>query len=223
MTRDEIARYIDHTILKSSATIKDIKKLCDEAKKYNFAAVCVNPCYVSYCKEQLKNTQVKVATVVGFPLGANKTEIKVFETRQALLDGADEIDMVINIGAMIEGSYEYVEKEIEEIVKVTREYGEDKIVKVIIETSELTDEQKKIACEISKKSGAHFVKTSTGFSKWGAKAEDVNFMKETVGEKVKVKASGGIKTYEDAIKMIEAGADRIGTSNGVAIVEGAEG
>lgn len=222
MTRDKIAKYIDHTILRSNATVNDIKKLCEEAKKYKFAAVCVNPCYVSYCKEQLKDSEVKVATVVGFPLGANKIETKVYETKQALLDGADEIDMVINIGAMIEGSYEYVEEEIKAIVETTREFGEDKIVKVIIETSELNDEQKKIACKISKRVGAHFVKTSTGFSKSGATVEDVRLMKETVGENVKVKASGGVKTFEDAIKMIEAGADRIGTSSGVAIVEGAE-
>jgi len=219
MTKQEIAKYIDHTILRSNATIKDIKKLCNEALKYNFAAVCVNPCFVPYCHEYLKGSNVKVATVVGFPLGANSKEVKVFETRKALIDGADEIDMVINIGAMIEESYAYVFSEIKEIVEVTKSFGNDRIVKVIVETSELSEQLKVKACELIMEAKADFIKTSTGFSKQGAMVEDIKLFKSIVGDKTKIKASGGIKTYEDACKMVEAGADRIGTSSGVFIVE----
>ncbi|WAM34612.1 deoxyribose-phosphate aldolase [Caldicellulosiruptor morganii] len=219
MTRIEIARFIDHTLLRSNATHAEIKKLCDEALMYSFASVCVNPYYVKVCKEYLKDSPVKVATVIGFPLGVNTKKTKIFETKGAFEDGADEVDMVINIGALLEGNYDYVYEEIKSIVDVAREY-KNKIVKVIIETSELNDQQKIEACKIVMAAGADFVKTSTGFSKSGAKYEDIILMRKVVGDKVKIKASGGIRTYEDALKMIQAGASRIGTSSGVAIVSG---
>ncbi|ABP67895.1 deoxyribose-phosphate aldolase [Caldicellulosiruptor saccharolyticus DSM 8903] len=217
MTKKEIAKFIDHTFLKSNATHADIKKLCDEALKYSFASVCVNPYYVKVCKEYLKDSPVKVATVVGFPLGATSMKTKIFEAKEAFEDGADEIDMVINIGALLEGNVDYVYEEIKNIVDIARGY-KNKIVKVIIETSELSDQQKIEACKIVMDAGADFVKTSTGFSKSGAKYEDILLMRKVVGDKIKIKASGGIRTYEDALEMIEAGASRIGTSSGVAIV-----
>lgn len=219
MTRKEIARFIDHTLLKSNATHAEIKKLCDEALKYSFASVCVNPYYVRVCKEYLKDSQVKVATVVGFPLGANTMQTKMFEAKEAFENGADEIDMVINIGALLEGNLDYVYQEIKNVVDIAKNY-KNKIVKVIIETSELDENQKIEACKIVMAAGADFVKTSTGFSKSGAKYEDILLMRKVVGDRVKIKASGGIRTYEDALKMIEAGASRIGTSSGVTIVEG---
>ncbi|WAM32393.1 deoxyribose-phosphate aldolase [Caldicellulosiruptor naganoensis] len=217
MTKIEIAKFIDHTLLRSNATHAEIKKLCDEAIQYSFASVCVNPYYVKVCKEYLKDTSVKVATVIGFPLGATTMKTKIFEAREAFENGADEIDMVINIGALLEGNVDYVYEEIKNIVDIARGY-KSKIVKVIIETSELSDQQKIEACKIVMAAGADFVKTSTGFSKSGAKYEDILLMRKVVGDKIKIKASGGIRTYEDALKMIEAGASRIGTSSGVAIV-----
>ncbi|WP_461863218.1 deoxyribose-phosphate aldolase [Thermococcus sp.] len=217
--KEDISRYIDHTNLRAYATEDDIIRLCDEAKEYGFYAVCVNPYRVRLAKERLKGTDVKVASVIGFPLGATPTEVKVFETKKALEDGADELDMVINIGALKDGDYEYVRKDIEEVVKVAREKGA--IVKVIIETCYLTDEEKVKACELAKEAGAHFVKTSTGFGTGGATVEDVRLMRKVVGPEMGVKAAGGIRTYEQAVAMIEAGATRIGTSSGVKIVEGA--
>jgi deoxyribose-phosphate aldolase len=219
--RIDIARYIDHTNLKPYATADDIKKLCDEAVEYNFYAVCVNPYRVKLAKDYLKekNADVKVASVIGFPLGATPTEVKVFEARKALEDGADELDMVINIGALKDRDYEYVKNDIAEVVKVAHERGAK--VKVIIETCYLTEEEKVKACELAKEAGADFVKTSTGFGTGGATIEDVRLMRKVVGPEMGVKAAGGIHTYEQALAMIEAGATRIGASHGVQIVEGA--
>jgi len=214
----DIAKYIDHTNLKPYATKEDIIKLCEEAKKYGFYAVCVNPYRVKLAKEQLKDTNVKVASVIGFPLGATSTEVKVFEAKKALEDGADELDMVINIGALKDRDYDYVKRDIEEVVRVAHEKGA--IVKVIIETCYLTDEEKEMACKLAMEAGADFVKTSTGFGRGGATVKDVKLMRKVVGDKLGVKAAGGIRTYEQALEMIKAGANRIGTSSGVKIVEG---
>ncbi|NLY78127.1 MAG: deoxyribose-phosphate aldolase [Tissierellia bacterium] len=215
-----IANMIDHTLLKPEATEDMIEKLCSEAKEYGFAAVCVNPYYVKKAKELLEGSNVKVATVIGFPLGANVKEVKAFEARKAIEDGAEELDMVINIGALKDGNYEIVKEDIKAVV----EAAEDKaIVKVIIETCILSHEEKVKACELAKEAGAQFVKTSTGFNKSGATVEDVKLMKETVGESVEVKASGGVRDYETAIAMIEAGATRIGASSSVSIVQGQKG
>lgn len=209
---NNLASYIDHTLLKPIATKADILKLCEEAKQYHFASVCVNPCWVSLCAEALKGTGVNVCTVIGFPLGANTSEIKAQEAALAIKQGASEVDMVINIGALKEGNTDYVYQDI----LAVRKASEGKILKVIIETSYLTDEEKKIACQISAKAGADFVKTSTGFSNAGATAEDVKLMKEASG--IRVKASGGVRTKEDALKMIDAGASRLGASAGIKIV-----
>ena len=213
----DISKAIDHTLLKPDAGKAGIRKLCNEAVQYGFKAVCVNPSHVVLCKELLKGTDVKIATVVGFPLGANTTETKVFETKDSVLKGADEIDMVINIGALKEGDYKLVEDDIKAVVDACRGQA---IVKVIIETCLLTDYEKRKACELSKSAGAHFVKTSTGFSTGGATVEDVALMKSVVGDNLEVKASGGVRDRETAIKMIEAGATRIGTSSGIKIIEG---
>lgn len=214
ITKKELAKYIDHTLLKPNANIKDIEKLCDEANNCNFASVCINPHYVKYCAEKLKDSTVKVCTVIGFPLGANTTKIKKTEVIQAIKDGADELDMVINIGSLKSSDYENVFQDIKSVVEV----AEGKCVKVIIETCLLTESEKIKACELSKKAGANFVKTSTGFSSGGAKTENVKLMKKVVGKKMKVKASGGIHSYEEAIAMIEAGASRLGASASVKIV-----
>jgi len=213
----DMSKAIDHTLLKPDASKAGIMKLCNEAALYGFKAVCVNPSHVVLCKELLKGTDVKVATVVGFPLGANTTETKVFETKDSVLKGADEIDMVINIGALKEGDYKLVEDDIKAVVDACRGQA---IVKVIIETCLLTDDEKRKACELSMSAGAHFVKTSTGFSTGGATVEDVALMKSVVGDNLEVKASGGVRDRETAIKMIEAGATRIGTSSGIKIIEG---
>lgn len=212
----ELNKYIDHTLLKADATSADIKKICEEAVKYDFKSVCVNSCYTSLVKKSLENSNVLVCTVVGFPLGAMSIKSKAFEANTAIVDGADEIDMVINIGKLKEQDYDYVEKDIQAVRDATK----GKVLKVIIETCLLTDEEKKKACEISVKCGADFVKTSTGFSTGGAKVEDVKLMKDTVGDKAMVKASGGIHSREEALSMIENGADRIGASSGIKIVEG---
>ncbi|GAB6103139.1 deoxyribose-phosphate aldolase [Thermococcus atlanticus] len=214
-----IAGYIDHTNLKAYATGEDIIKLCREAMEYGFYAVCVNPYRVKLAKETLKGSGVKVATVIGFPLGATPTEVKVFEAKKALEGGADELDMVINIGALKDKDYDYVRNDIAEVVKVAHEKNAK--VKVIIETCYLTEEEKVKACELAKEAGADFVKTSTGFGTGGATVEDVRLMRKVVGEGMGVKAAGGIRTYEQALAMIEAGATRLGTSSGVKIVEGA--
>lgn len=214
----EMNKMIDHTLLRADALQQEIETLCHEAKTYQFASVCVNPFWVFKAAELLSGTGVMVCTVVGFPLGATSTNAKVGETKQAIQDGADEIDMVINIGALKSGMDKVVEQDIAEVVKAAG----GKTVKVIIETSLLTDAEKVKASELSKSAGAHFVKTSTGFSTGGATVEDVQMMKKTVGPTIEVKASGGVRTSDDAKKMIEAGATRIGTSNGISIVEGTE-
>lgn len=213
----DLNKYFDHTILKPEATEADVKKLCKEAKEYNFYSVCVNGCYVPLAVEELKDTDVKVAVVVGFPLGAMATEAKSFETDFACEQGAAEVDMVINIGALKEGRYDFVTDDICSVVAMANEH--DAIVKVIIETCLLTDEEVIKACELSLEAGAEFVKTSTGFSTGGATEHHVALMRKTVGDKAKVKASGAIRDLETTLKMIEAGADRIGASASVAIMK----
>ncbi len=213
---NNIASYIDHTLLAADATQEKIQKLCEEAKTWHFASVCVNTCWTKYCANQLKDTGVNVCVVVGFPLGAMCTKAKAYETKCAIEDGATEVDMVINVGFLKEGKDDLVEEDIREVKKACK----DKHLKVIIEACLLSDEEKVRACQIAVKAGADFVKTSTGFSKWGAKEEDVSLMRKTVGDSVGVKAAGGIRTYEDAVKMITAGANRLGCSAGIAIVQG---
>jgi len=212
----KIAKFIDHTVLRQNATEEEIIKLCEEAKIYHFASVCVNPCFAKLVKENLKDSSVKTCVVVGFPLGANTSETKAFETKDAVLNGAEEIDMVINIGKLKDRDYDYVENDIKAVVDATEGKA---LVKVIIETCQLIDDEKVKACELAVKAGAKYVKTSTGFSTGGANIFDISLMKKTVGENIGVKASGGIKTYDAAISMIEAGADRIGTSSGVKIID----
>ena len=211
----EKSKYIDHTLLKAFATKAEILNLCAEANKYNFKSVCVNPCYVEYAHELLKGTDVKICTVIGFPLGSNVSEVKAFETTKAIADGADEIDMVINVGMAKDHDYDALYDDIKAVVDAANGV----LVKVIIETCYLTDEEKVEVCKIAVKAGADYVKTSTGFGTSGATVSDVKLMRETVGENIGVKASGGIKTKKDFLKMIEAGASRIGTSNGVQIME----
>ncbi|CDM68772.1 Deoxyribose-phosphate aldolase [Clostridium bornimense] len=215
MEKDKLSRMIDHTILKADATKEEVQALCKEAKEYNFASVCINPSHISLANRELQGTEVKVCTVIGFPLGANATEVKRFETKVAIEDGATEVDMVINVGKLKEKDYDYVLKDIEAVVEAAKGKA---LVKVILETCLLNDEEKKIACLLSKKAGADFVKTSTGFSTGGATEEDIRLMRETVGEDMGVKASGGVRTYNDAIKMINAGATRIGASASINIV-----
>lgn len=217
---EQLEKYIDHTVLKPESKDVDIQQACFDAKKYNFKAVCVNPTWVSYVADQLKDSDVNACTVVGFPLGANATAIKAAEAEQAVKDGATEVDMVINIGALKSEDFALVHDDIKAVVKAVNEKA---IVKVIIETCLLNRHEKVRACEISKRAGADFVKTSTGFSTGGATAEDIKLMRSTVGPEMGVKASGGVRTYEDSVAMIEAGATRIGTSNGIALVEGREG
>nr|WP_315022600.1 deoxyribose-phosphate aldolase [uncultured Aminipila sp.] len=209
-------KYFDHTLLKAEATEKDIKKLCEEAKQYDFYSVCVNGCYVPLAVEELKSSEVKVAAVVGFPLGAMATEAKAFETDWVCNSGAKEVDMVINVGALKEGRYDYVKDDICAVVAIADEY--DFTVKVILETCLLTDAEITKACELSIEAGAEFVKTSTGFSTGGATEHHVALMRKTVGDKAKVKASGAIRDLETTLKMIQAGADRIGASASVAIM-----
>ena len=209
-----LAKYIDHTNLKPEATPQDIDRLIDEAKTYHFASVCINPCYVGYAKKKLQDSDIKVCTVIGFPLGANTSAVKAFETAEAIRQGADEIDMVIAIGALKAGLYQEVQQDIEAVVKASQGH----LVKVILETCLLSREEIVKACQLAMAAGAQFVKTSTGFNKHGATVEDVALMKATVGEKMMVKASGGIRTLQDALQMIEAGASRLGTSSGVMLV-----
>lgn len=211
-----VAKYIDHTLLKTDSTREQIDKILEEAKKYQFKSVCINPTHVSYASQQLLDTDVLVCTVIGFPLGATTTDVKVFETENAIKNGASEIDMVINIGALKDQRYDEVQKDIEGVIAAAN----GKTVKVIIETVLLTDEEKVKACELAEKAGATFVKTSTGFAGGGATPEDVKLMKDTVGNRLEVKASGGVRSLEDFEKMIEAGATRIGASAGVQIIEG---
>lgn len=218
MTQTAIAPLIDHTLLKADARREDIIKLAEEAKTYGFASVCVNPGFVSTAYEVLKDTpQVKVCTVIGFPLGANTPEVKAFETKDAIANGATEVDMVINISALKDGNDDYVAADIKAVVDAAKGKA---LTKVIIETCLLTEEEKVRACKLAVQAGADFVKTSTGFSTGGATKEDIALMRKTVGPDVGVKASGGVRSAEDALVMIEAGASRIGTSGGVAIAKG---
>ncbi len=212
----DLAGMIDHTLLKPDATINDIEKLCDEARKYGFASVCINPCYVSLCAKLLRATDVKVCTVIGFPLGATLTAVKAFETEHAIREGAQEVDMVINVGMVKSKQYEYVENDIFAVVSTAKRYRV--LTKVILETGLLTDEEKVKACILAKRAGADFVKTSTGFGKGGATVGDVALMRKVVGSAMGVKASGGVRTREDALAMVAHGADRIGASASVKIV-----
>ncbi|WP_148880211.1 deoxyribose-phosphate aldolase [Streptococcus sp. Marseille-P7376] len=212
----KLNKYIDHTLLKPDASQEQIMNLIEEATEHDFASVCVNPTWVAFAAQALKGTDVKVCTVIGFPLGANTPEVKAFEAEDAIQNGADEIDMVINIGALKSQDYELVEKDIRAVVEAAK----GTLVKVIIETCLLTDDEKVKACQIAQKAGADFVKTSTGFSTGGATVVDVALMRKTVGPNMGVKASGGARSYEDALAFIKAGATRIGASSGVAIMEG---
>lgn len=216
MNTMNINEYIDHTILKADASKAEVETLCQEAKEHQFKSVCINPTWVSLAKEMLADTSVLVCTVIGFPLGANHTDVKVYETKKALEEGADEIDMVINVAQLKAGNEEYVKNEIAEISKEVHQ--NNGILKVIIETSLLTDEEKIKACSIAKDAGADFVKTSTGFSSSGATVEDIKLMRKTVGEKMGVKASGGVRELDFAMELIGNGATRLGTSSGVKLV-----
>ena len=211
----DIAKYIDHTILKPEATVEDVKRLCREAKEYNFASVCVNGCYAKLVSTELMGTDVKTCVVVGFPLGAMTKEAKAFETNQAIENGATEIDMVINVGALKDKNYSLLKEDIEAVVNAAKGKA---LVKVIIETCLLSDEEKVKACEIAKEAKADFVKTSTGFSSGGATKEDIALMRKTVGSDLGVKASGGVRDFKTAMDMINAGASRIGASASISIV-----
>jgi deoxyribose-phosphate aldolase len=215
----EVARYIDHTLLKPEASREQVDKLCAEAVEYGFYSVCVNTTWTAYCARKLRGKGVKVCTVVGFPLGAMDSRAKSFETRRAVEDGADEIDMVMNVGALKSGDLKTVEEDIRWVLRACRQ---NTILKVIIENALLTDEEKVLACQIAKRAGAHYVKTSTGFASSGATVEDVALMRRTVGLETGVKAAGGVRSYDDALAMIQAGASRIGASSSVAIVTGAK-
>jgi deoxyribose-phosphate aldolase len=214
----DLARYIDHTLLRPDATAGDIDRLCEEARAYGFAAVCVNPTWVRRCAQNLRGSSVRVASVVGFPFGAGTTEVKALEARRAIRDGAREIDMVINVGALRSGDHDLVRRDIEKVADACREAGA--LSKVIIETALLTDEEKVVASHLAKQAKADFVKTSTGFGPGGATVHDVLLMRETVGPRLGVKASGGIRSAEDARELIAAGATRIGASASVQIVTG---
>ncbi|MED4400986.1 deoxyribose-phosphate aldolase [Metabacillus fastidiosus] len=213
----DLARMIDHTALKADTTKTAVETLCMEAKQFNFASVCVNPTWVELAAELLKGTEVKVCTVIGFPLGANTPETKAFETKDAIDKGAEEVDMVINIGALKDKNDAFVERDIHAVVEAAKGKA---LTKVIIETSLLTEEEKIRACEIAVKAGADFVKTSTGFSTGGATTADISLMRKIVGPEIGVKASGGVRDLEGAKSLIEAGATRIGASSGIAIVKG---
>lgn len=210
----DIAKYIDHTLLKADAQRQEVIDLCSEAKEYGFFSVCINPSFIELSKKELTGSDVKVCTVIGFPLGASTSETKAFETKDAIEKGADEVDMVINISRLKEKDYDYVLSDIKSVVDSAQKKA---LVKVIIETCLLTDEEKVKACELAKQAGADFVKTSTGFSVSGATKEDIVLMRNTVGQEMGVKASGGVRTYEDAVLMIQSGASRIGASASVAI------
>ena len=219
ITRKGIAAMIDHTLLKQNATEEQIDKLCAEAREYSFASVCVNPGYVSQCARALAGSAVKVCTVIGFPLGATTSESKAFEAKDAVAKGAREVDMVVNVGKIKSGAWDYVEADIKAVVDAVKGQA---LVKVIIETCLLTDEEKVRVCQVAKAVGADFVKTSTGFSTGGATVADIALMRKTVGPEMGVKASGGIHNAQEALAMVEAGATRIGASAGIAIVNGIE-
>lgn len=212
----EYAKLIDHTLLKTEATEADIAKLVAEAKEYSFASVCISPIWISYAAKALKDTDIAVCTVIGFPQGATPTAVKVFETQNAIKDGATEVDMVIAVGKLKGGDIAYVAQDIKAVVEAAKGKA---LVKVIIENCLLSDEEKKLACELVLNAGADFVKTSTGFSTGGALKEDVSLMRKVVGDKIGVKAAGGIRSKDDAAIMIKAGANRLGTSNGIKIVQ----
>ncbi|MCI5773312.1 MAG: deoxyribose-phosphate aldolase [Erysipelotrichaceae bacterium] len=212
----KLNKYIDHTLLKQDATKDQIIKLCDEAKAYDFKTVCVNPSWITECKKQLAGSDVGICTVIGFPLGAMTSQAKAFEAKQAIELGADEVDMVINIGRLKDRDLAYVTDDI----KMVKEACQDHVLKVIIETCLLTDEEKRLACDCIKAAKADFVKTSTGFSLHGATVEDVLLLKDQVKDELLIKAAGGVKTPLDLNKMIDAGADRIGTSSGIALMNG---
>jgi len=218
ITKEKLAKMIDHTLLEPSATYEKIEKLCKEALTYGFASVCINPFHAARAAKLLNGSDVKVCCVVGFPFGATTPEVKAFETRNAIENGAQEIDMVINIGALRSKDYELVKKDIQAVVEAAR----GATVKVIIEAGFLTDEEKVKACELAKEAGAHFVKTSTGFGPMGALPSDVKLMRKIVGDEMGVKAAGGIRDFRDALRLIEAGANRLGTSASIPIVEGLE-
>lgn len=216
----ELNKYIDHTLLKADATQAAVRVLCEEAREYDFMSVCVNPTWVAYAAELLAGSEVKVCTVIGFPLGANISAVKAFETTQAISEGADEVDMVINIGAAKDGNWELVESDIRAVVEASNKQA---LVKVIIESCLLTDDEKVKACQAAVNAGADYVKTSTGFSTGGATVEDIRLMRETVGANIGVKASGGVSNRVEALAMVEAGASRIGASKGIQIVSGVAG
>ena len=218
MNRNKIAKMCDHTLLKAFAEEKQIEVLCREAVENKVASVCVNPCYVAKAAQLLKGSDVRVCTVIGCPLGANTSDTQAFETRDAISKGAEEVDMVINVGALKSGHMDLVYEDIKAVVDAAAGV----LTKVIIETCYLTDEEKREVCLLAKKAGADFVKTSTGFGTGGATAHDVRLMKETVGDSMKVKASGGMRTYEDVLPVLEAGADRLGVSATLEILAGAE-
>ncbi|MBC2580663.1 deoxyribose-phosphate aldolase [Clostridium sp. DJ247] len=219
MKKQEIAKIIDHTILKPEASEHKVREICKEALENNFASVCVNPCHVSLVCEMLKGSAVKVCTVIGFPLGATTSAVKAFETEDAIKNGAQEVDMVINIGKLKDKDYEYVKNDIKAVVDTAKGKA---LTKVIIEACLLTQEEKVTACKLSKEAGADYVKTSTGFSTNGATIEDIRIMRETVGSNIGVKASGGIHSFQQAEALIEAGASRIGASASIDICEGAK-
>lgn len=216
---NKIANMIDHTVLKAMTTKEDVIKVCKEAKEHNFFSVCINPTHIELAKKELEGSDVKVCTVIGFPLGANTPEVKAFETKDAIAKGADEVDMVINIGALKDKNYDLLERDIKAVVDAA---NKEALVKVIIETCYLTDEEKKIACEIAVKAGTDYVKTSTGFGTGGSTPEDIKLMRDTVGPEIGVKASGGVRCKADAEAVINAGASRIGASASIAIVNGDE-
>lgn len=216
---NKIANIIDHTVLKATTTKEDVIKVCKEAKEHNFFSVCINPTHIELAKKELEGSDVKVCTVIGFPLGANTPEVKAFETKDAIAKGADEVDMVINIGALKDKNYDLLERDIKAVVDAA---NKEALVKVIIETCYLTDEEKKIACEIAVKAGTDYVKTSTGFGTGGSTPEDIKLMRDTVGPEIGVKASGGVRCKADAEAVINAGASRIGASASIAIVNGDE-
>jgi len=215
--KQDIANMIDHTVLKAFSSKEDVIKVCKEAKEHGFFSVCINPTHIELAKQELQGSKVKVCTVIGFPLGANTSEVKAFETKDSIAKGAHEVDMVINIGALKDKNYDLVYKDIKAVVDAA---NKEALVKVIIETCYLTDEEKKIACELSVKAGADYVKTSTGFGTGGSTPEDIKLMRDVVGPNVGVKASGGVRTTEDAIKVIDAGASRIGASASISIATG---
>ena len=208
-------KMIDHTVLKADTPLETVKRICDEAMEYGFASVCINPCHVAYCADYLKDSGVNVFTVIGCPLGANTSAVKAFETKDAIANGADEIDMVMNIGALKDKNYDLVRNDVKAVV----EAANGTLVKVILETCLLTEDEIKKACELCVEAKADYVKTSTGFSTRGATIEDVQIMKAAVQGKAKVKAAGGVRTHEDMVKIVEAGADRIGTSAGCSLVD----